>query len=145
MAFFPFVEVVYVFVFIVSWPTDAQFWHVLHVIKRLLLKWGIESMVPDLLSAYLVKSDGCERYSLYSKYRGEKILIQKTAINERNWKSRYVFVRVPSLDVDSDYKVPEWKYNGKNPSSDFSFCSICFLAYTFLSYDRSGFPGGRAK
>ena len=61
MAFFSFVEVVHVFVCIISWPADAQFWHILHIIELLSLKWGIEFMVPNLLSAYLVKSDGCER------------------------------------------------------------------------------------
>ena len=101
-----------------------QFWHVLNVIKRLPLKWGIEFMVPDLLSAYLVKSDDCERYNLYSKYRGEKILIQNTAVNDRNWKSRYLFVRVSSLDVESDWRVPEWNDNGKQ-----SFDLLSFFVY----------------
>ena len=107
-----------------------QFWCVLHVIERLSLKWGIEFIVPNL-PVYVVKSDGCERYSLYSKYRDEKILIQNTAVNDRNWKSRYVFVRVLSLDVDPDWKVPEWNDNGKNLSSVFSFCSTCILMCIF--------------
>ena len=61
-----------------------QFWRVLHVIERLSLKWGIEFTVLDLLSAYLVKSDGSHRYSLYYKYKGDKILIQNTVVNDRN-------------------------------------------------------------
>ena len=74
-----------------------------------------------MLSAYTVKSDGCDRYSLYSKYRGEKILIHNTVVSDRNWKSRYAFVRVSTLDVDLDQKVSEWNDNGNNLSSAFSF------------------------
>ena len=89
-----------------------QFWRVLHVLECLTHGWESAFGVADLLTAYTIKSDGHHRYYPFSKTRGDKVLVLKTQVNDRHWKSRYVFVRTSSLQSEGDWQVPSWNNIG---------------------------------
>ena len=61
----------------------AQFWRVLQVIERVTKDWDSPFDVTDLLMAYIVKPDKHHIYSLFSRARGDKILVQNTQLNDR--------------------------------------------------------------
>ena len=76
-----------------------QFWTVLQVIQRVTKDWDSPFDVTDLLTAYIVKPDKHHRYSLFSRARGDKILVQNTQVNDRQWKVRYAFVLISSFQA----------------------------------------------
>ena len=55
-----------------------QFWRVLQVIERVTTDWDSPFDVTDLLMTYVVKSEKHHRYSLFSRARGDKVLVQNT-------------------------------------------------------------------
>ena len=61
------------------------------MIERVTKDWDAPFDVIDLLTAYIVKPDKHHMYSLFSRARGDKILVQNTQVNDRQWKVRYAF------------------------------------------------------
>ena len=82
------------------------------VIERVTKDWESPFDVTDLLTAYIVKSDRYHRYSLFSRARGDKVLVQGTQVNDRHWKARYAFVRISSIQSDDNWQVPVWNNLG---------------------------------
>ena len=89
-----------------------QFWRVLQVIERVTKDWDSHFDVTDLLTAYVVKPDKHHRYNLFSRARGDKILVQNTQVNDREWKVRYAFARILSFQPDDSWRVPSWNNQG---------------------------------
>lgn len=75
-----------------------QFWRIVYVIERVTANWESPFLLNDLLVAYQVKMDKNHRYSLFSRYKNERVLVQSTAVNDHGWKSRYIFGRLGTLD-----------------------------------------------
>ena len=61
-----------------------QLWRVLQVIERITTDWESPFDVTDLLTTYIVKSNKYHRYSLFSRARGDKVLVQSTQVNDRH-------------------------------------------------------------
>ena len=74
--------------------------------------WESPFDVTDILTTYIVKSDRYHRYSLFSRDRGHKVLVQSTQVNDRHWKARYAFARISSIQFDDNWKVPVWNNLG---------------------------------
>ncbi|WP_214019020.1 hypothetical protein, partial [Escherichia coli] len=70
-----------------------QFWRVIQVIERVTQRWDRPPFsVDDLLSAYSVTRSPYDRYGLFPKGRNDTMLVHRTQVNDRGWKSRYVFI-----------------------------------------------------
>ncbi|KAI3749051.1 hypothetical protein L6452_12597 [Arctium lappa] len=86
-----------------------QFWRIVQVVDRLTADWGAPFNLNDLLAAYSVKADNYHRYSLFPRTKGDTVLVQNTAVNDRGWKRHYVFLQVASLnDEDSQWFSSGW-------------------------------------
>ncbi|KAI3757976.1 hypothetical protein L6452_05522 [Arctium lappa] len=86
-----------------------QFWRIVQVVDRLTADWEAPFNLNDLLAAYSVKADNYHRYSLFPRTKGDIVLVQNTAVNDRGWKRHYVFLQVASLnDEDSQWFSSGW-------------------------------------
>ncbi|KAJ9543815.1 hypothetical protein OSB04_023522 [Centaurea solstitialis] len=84
-----------------------QFWRVILVIERVTKDWGRRAFsVDDLLSAYNVTKLPYNRYGLFPKGRNDTMLVHRTQVNDRGWKSRYVFVQTSSVTDESWFTPP---------------------------------------
>ncbi|KAI3771508.1 hypothetical protein L6452_02673 [Arctium lappa] len=122
-----------------------KFWRVVSVIERLTKDGGGSFNVNELLMVYIVKADVFHHYSLYSNYRRDRTLVLNTVVNDRGWKSRYTFVRMAILGLDSDWLEPDWKKSNQSiffddvkPISDSVYKITRFLGYS--AADRSYSP-----
>ena len=89
-----------------------EFWRVLYVIQRLNQNWESPFGVADLLAAYAIKCDGHHRYYPIFRASGDKVLVLRTQVNDRHWKSRYLFLRTSSLHLEENWQVPSWNNIG---------------------------------
>ena len=110
-----------------------QFWRVLQVIERVTKDWDAPFDVIDLLTAYIVKPDKHHRYSLFSRARGDKILVQNTQVNDRQWKVRYAFARILSFQPDDNWRVPSWNNQGITMLYFFRFSNTILLIVVPIS------------
>lgn len=112
-----------------------QFWRIVYVIERVMADWETPFVLNDLLMAYMVKMDTNRRYSLFSRYKHERALVQSTAVNDRGWKFRYVLGRVSSLSDDDHWIVSGWntdviKFHEVEPLPDSQSRIDRFLQYS---------------
>ena len=80
--------------------------------ERVTKDWESPFDITDLLTAYIVKSNKHHRYSLFSRARGDKVLVKNTQVNDRQWKVGYAFVRISSIQSDDNWRVPAWNNLG---------------------------------
>lgn len=107
-----------------------QLWRIIHVIERVTTKWETPFTLNDLLVAYQVKMDKNHRYSLFSRYKIEKVLVQNIAVNDRGWKSRYIIGRASMLGDDD-----QWLVTGCN-TEEINFSKVDLLPDSQSRIDR---------
>lgn len=117
-----------------------QSWRIIYVIERVTAEWKSPFRLNDLLVAYQAKFDKYHRYSLFSRNKGDRVLVQKSAVNDRGWKSRYVFGRLAILDDEDQWLVSGWNvdvidFSEVEPLRDSQARIERFLQYSV--YDRS--------
>lgn len=84
-----------------------QIWRIFSVIDCVTFDWEAGFDLADLLYTYDLKVMHLCRYTLVTKSK-KKNLVTGLRVNDRGWKSRFIFVEKESLGEVGDCMVKEW-------------------------------------
>ncbi|XP_021724908.1 uncharacterized protein LOC110692216 [Chenopodium quinoa] len=92
------------------WSVDApQFWRVFHVIEWVTKDWAEPFDLSDLVHAYKLQVTKNNRCTATLKRSHPPLVERAGKVNDRGWKSRYVFVDKESLGEDANWLRYGWR------------------------------------